>query len=91
MTLHQPESEVGVRELHNRLSEYLEKVEKGGDVVVTRRGKRIARLSALDAEGPLGDLARRGLIRMPLVSRSPRSAQVKGTGSISDLVAEQRR
>ena len=91
MTLHQHESEVGVRDLHNRLSEYLEKVEKGGDVIVTRRGKRIARLSALDAEGPLGDLSRRGLIRMPLVARASRSARVKGDGPISDLVAEQRR
>jgi prevent-host-death family protein len=47
MTLHRRETEVRVRELHNRLSEYLERVENGTDVVVTRRGKRIARLSAV--------------------------------------------
>jgi antitoxin (DNA-binding transcriptional repressor) of toxin-antitoxin stability system len=90
MTLHQPESEVGVRELHNRLSEYLERVEKGSEVVVTRRGKRIARLSALNPDGPLEDLARRGLVRMPEKARSSRRAGVKGTGSVSDLIAEQR-
>ncbi len=90
MTLHQPESEVGVRELHDRLSEYLERVEGGGEVVVTRRGKRIARLSGLDAQGPLEDLTRRGLVRMPQGPRSSRAAQVKGTGSVSDLVSEQR-
>jgi prevent-host-death family protein len=90
MTLHQPESEVGVRELHDRLSEYLERVEGGGEIVVTRRGRRIARLSGLEAERPLEDLARRGLVRMPQGRRSSRTAQVKGTGSVSDLVSEQR-
>lgn len=91
MTLQRQESEVGVRELHDRLSEYLERVEKGGDVVVTRRGKRIARLSRLDADRPFEDLARRGLVRMPEAPRSSREARVKGAGSVSDLVAEQRR
>jgi prevent-host-death family protein len=90
MTLHQSESEVGVRELHDRLSEYLERVEEGGEVVVTRRGRRIARLSGLDAKRPLEDLARRGLVRMPQAPRSSHTAQIKSTGSVSDLVSEQR-
>jgi prevent-host-death family protein len=90
VTLHQPESEVGVRELHDRLSEYLERVEEGGEVVVTKRGRRIARLSGLDVERPLEDLARRGLVRMPKAPRSSRTAQVKSSGSVSDLVSEQR-
>ncbi len=89
MTLHQPESEVGVRELHDRLSEYLERVEGGGEVVVTRRGRPVARLSGL-GERPLDALVRRGLVRLPQSERSPRSAQVSSTGSVSDLVAEQR-
>ena len=89
MTLHQPEGEVGVRELHDRLSEYLERVEGGGEIVVTRRGRPIARLSGL-GERPLDALARRGLVRIPQETRSPRLAQVKGTGSVSDLVSEQR-
>jgi prevent-host-death family protein len=89
MTLHQSESEVGVRELHDRLSEYLERVEGGGEIVVTRRGRPIARLRGL-GERPLDALARRGLVRMPKGTRSSRSAQVEGTGSVSDLVSEQR-
>lgn len=89
MTLHQAPSEVGVRELHDRLSEYLERVEEGGEVVVTRRGRPVARLSGL-GERPLETLARRGLVRMPQGKRSPRPAQVKGAGSVSDLVSEQR-
>jgi prevent-host-death family protein len=89
MTLHQTASEVGVRELHDRLSEYLERVEGGGEVVVTRRGRPVARLSGL-GERPLDSLARRGLVRMPQGERSPRAARVKGSGSVSDLVSEQR-
>jgi prevent-host-death family protein len=89
MTLHPTEREVGVRELHDRLSEYLERVEAGGEVVVTRRGRPVARLSGL-GERPLEALVRHGLVRMPQGERSPRSAQVKGTGSVSDLVTEQR-
>jgi prevent-host-death family protein len=90
MTLHDHGREVGVRELHDRLSEYLERVEAGGEVVVTRRGRPIARLSGLDAESPLADLERRGLVRMPERTRSSRAARVKASGSVSDLVSEQR-
>jgi prevent-host-death family protein len=90
MTLHRQESEVGVRELHNRLSSYLEQVERGDEVVVTRRGRRIARISGLGAD-PLEDLVRRGLLRLPETPRASRRARVKAAGPVSDLVAEQRR
>jgi prevent-host-death family protein len=89
MTLH--ENEVGVRELHDRLSEYLEKVEQGTDIVVTRRGKPVARLVAMEAKRPLEDLERRGLVRRPTKPRTLRKAGIKSRGSVSDLVAEQRR
>ena len=89
MTLHHSKSEVGVRELHDRLSEYLERVESGGEIVVTRRGRPVALLSGL-GERPLEALARRGLVRMPEGERAPRAPRVKGAGSVSDLVAEQR-
>jgi len=91
MTLHPEEREVGVRELHDRLSEYLERVEAGADIFVTRRGKRIARLSGVDREDPLTSLVERGLVRLPESPRQPRRARVSSGGSVSDLVAEQRR
>lgn len=80
-----------MRELHDRLSEYLERVENGAEVVVTRRGKRIARLSAAKADDSLEGLARRGLVRPPETPVSVRRPRVAATGSVSDLVAEQRR
>jgi prevent-host-death family protein len=91
MTLHGDGYEVGVRELHDRLSEHLERVERGDEVIVTRRGRPIARLSAIDSEDPMQDLIRRGLITPPARARAPRRAHVRARGSVSDLVAEQRR
>jgi prevent-host-death family protein len=92
MTLHDGRAyEVGVRELHDRLSEHLERVERGANIVVTRRGRPIARLAGVTGEDPLDELARRGLITPPARSRSEKRARVKPRGSVSDLVAEQRR
>jgi prevent-host-death family protein len=91
MTLHAGSYEVGVRELHDRLSEHLDRVERGVDIVVTRRGRPIARLSGVAAEDPLEQLVRRGLITPPTGPRRAKRARVKPRGSVSDLVAEQRR
>jgi antitoxin (DNA-binding transcriptional repressor) of toxin-antitoxin stability system len=59
---------VGVRELKNRLSEYLRQVRSGESVLVTDRGEVVAELTApgqgsTDASVPAGlrALARRGL------------------------------
>ena len=90
MTLHGKGYEVGVRELHDRLSEHLERVGQGAEITVTRRGQPIARLSAADGKNPLDDLIKRGLITPPVRERSSRRAHVKARGSVSDLVAEQR-
>jgi prevent-host-death family protein len=91
MTLHGQGYEVGVRELHDRLSEHLEHVAQGAEVMVTRRGQPIARLSAVGALDPLEDLVRRGLVTPPAGPRTERPAKVKASGSVSELVAEQRR
>jgi prevent-host-death family protein len=90
MTLHGQGYEVGVRELHDRLSEHLERVQRGAEIVVTRRGQPIARLSGVDGEDPLDDLLRRGLITPPAHARTTRQAHVQALGSVSDIVAEQR-
>jgi prevent-host-death family protein len=91
MTLHERTYEVGVRELHDRLSEHLDRVEHGAEVVVTRRGKPIACLSSAGAISPIADLVRRGLVTPPEQPRSARSPRVKAQGSVSEFAAEQRR
>jgi prevent-host-death family protein len=91
MTLQAQTYEVGVRALHDRLSEHLERVEDGAEVLVTRRGRPIARLSAVRESDPLQDLVRRGLVTPPERPRAARRAKVKARGLVSELVAEQRR
>lgn len=94
MTLHPEElkAEVGVRELHNQLSRYLRHVSSGSDVVVTMRGRRVARLSRVD-DDPLADLRARGLVRDPQRARRRATGRelLTANGSVSDLVSEQRR
>jgi prevent-host-death family protein len=80
--------EVGVRDLKNNLSRYLERVRDGEEVIVTDRGRPVARLSALDSSmDRLNDLIAAGVVRP---ARLP-SRRIKPVGSVSDLVAEQRR
>lgn len=95
MTL-QPEAikaEIGVRELHDQLSRYVQHAGSGGDVVVTIRGRRVARLSGLDVVDPLSDLRLRGLVCDPQRSRQRARGRklLTADGSVSDLVSDQRR
>jgi len=85
--------EVGVRDLKNNLSRYLAQVAAGAEVVVTDRGRPVARLSGVD-EGALDKLAvliDAGLVRPPTSKVRQRPAPITSRGSVSDLVAEQRR
>ncbi len=85
--------EVGVRELKNNLSRYLEQVEQGVEVVVTDRGRPVARLSGVDSvEGDrLARLIDAGLVRPPASRVRQRPVPLDAGGSVSELVAEQRR
>lgn len=82
-----------MRELHDQLSRYVRHAAEGGEVVVTMRGRRVARLSAIEAADPLADLRARGLIQEPARPKRPRGdrGRLSAGGSVSDLVAEQRR
>lgn len=85
--------EVGIRELRDRLSRYLRDVADGGEVIVTDRGKRVARISPIDARDPLAELRRRGLVREPTRAKRRASGRRRPRSSapVSELVAEQRR
>lgn len=93
MTPHDPlKSEVGIRELHDQLSRYMRHVAEGGEVIVTSRGKRIARLSPIDTPDPLATLRARGLVSEPSGGTwEPNPNRPVVDPPISDLVKEQRR
>jgi antitoxin (DNA-binding transcriptional repressor) of toxin-antitoxin stability system len=72
--------EVGIRELKNRLSEYIRLVREGEVVMVTDRGEVVAELRAPEPGSELlrkypglVEMARRGLVRLPLKPKSPDS------------------
>ena len=92
---------VGIRELKNRLSEYIRHVRSGESVLVTDRGEVIAELSPpgrglTDASVPAGllGLARRGLLTLG----SPGDASVyvalprarRGRRSAAELLDDER-
>ena len=85
--------EVGVRELKNNLSRYLEQVRDGDEVIVTDRGRPVARLSSIDkSTDRLADLVAAGLVRPPANrTRTTSATRIKAKGPVSDLVAQQRR
>ncbi|MEO1062009.1 MAG: type II toxin-antitoxin system prevent-host-death family antitoxin [Actinomycetota bacterium] len=86
-------SEVGIRELKNGLSKYIERVRSGEEVIVTDRGRPVARLSGLDAsEDRLAELVAAGVVRPPTSHRRHvPTERIRAAGTVSDLVAEQRR
>jgi prevent-host-death family protein len=82
-----------VRELKNNLSRYLGRVQDGEEVIVTDRGKPVARLTTIDrSTDRLAELTRAGVVRPPRkADRSRPSRRIASKGSVSDLVADQRR
>lgn len=85
--------EVGVRDLKNNLSRYLDRVRDGEEVIVTHRGRAVARLAPIDhSTDRLTDLITAGVVRPARRStRRPPARRIRPRGSVSDLVVEQRR
>lgn len=83
--------EVGIRELRADLSRFVKRVREGEEIVVTDRGKAVARLVPLDGERTIDRLIREGLVR-PAPNRGRRTLPrpIEGAGPLSDLVIEGR-
>jgi prevent-host-death family protein len=86
-------SQVGVRQLRNELSRWLDAVQGGDEVTITERGLPVARLIGVSGPSQLERLIAEGVVtpakRPKRPSREHRKVRAKGT--VSDLVAEQRR
>ena len=91
---------VGVRDLKNQLPKYLNMVKKGGQVIVTDRGKPIAiihDLTGIEANASqneiLASLASAGKVRLPVRTGGVKKFEgvsIKGK-SITETVLENRR
>jgi prevent-host-death family protein len=79
--------EVGIRALRDRLSEFVERVRAGEALVVTDRGRAVARLVPMDHERALDRLIREGLVEpAPVSKRSRPTRRVPADGRVSDLI-----
>ncbi len=92
---------VGVRELKNRLSQYLQMVRKGEYVLVTDRGQVVAEIRQADSvtladriPPGLADLVSRGIISPGTendASVYPRMKRIRGVPSTLKLLEEERK
>lgn len=85
--------EVGIRELRADLSRWVKRVREGEEVVVTDRGKAVARLVPPGGERKIDRLIREGLVTpapKPWHSRTM-PKPIEGAGPLSDIVLDDRR
>lgn len=84
--------EVGIRELKNQLSRYIDQASAGTEVIVTEHGRPVARLMALDeTERRLQALIDAGAVTPPIDSKRARPrGRIRTKLPISPLVSEQR-
>lgn len=85
--------EVGIRELRDNLSKWIGRAKRGQDVLITERGKPVARLTRVEESPALERLIAKGIVtpaRHPK-TKIRRGDLIKTKGGVSDLVKEQRR
>ena len=88
----------GIKELKNNLSRYLSQVKNGENILITERGKVIARIIREDPKEihlreALGTLLVKGLVKLPsqkIVREFSTPLKLPGK-AVSDMVIEDRR
>lgn len=84
--------EVGIRELRAGLSRWLKRVKEGEEILVTDRGRPIARITPANGRSKLEELIAAGIAeRAPEPSGWLPRKRIPVKGSVSELVKEQRR
>jgi prevent-host-death family protein len=84
--------EVGIRELKNHLSRYLAAVGQGDELVVTDRGRAVARITSIDATRTIDRLVAEGVVTPAGSSKRPaRRPRIRADGPVGSLVSDQRR
>ena len=85
--------EVGIRDLRDHLSSWLERVKAGDEVLVTEHGRPVARLTPTTGRARLDDLIKQGVVTPAKRPRRPLprpTIRLRGL-TVEELVAEQRR
>ena len=84
---------MSAKELKNRLGRYLKRVKEGGSLVITERGKPIARIVPLDLspESKLKLMEELGLLVPPEGELEPVEPLVTPKRSVSEILIEDRK
>ncbi|HKY16083.1 MAG TPA: type II toxin-antitoxin system prevent-host-death family antitoxin [Microthrixaceae bacterium] len=82
--------EAGVRELKARLSEFLGKVSEGEEVIVTDRGRPVARIVPFAGESAVARGIDEGWIDPPRRTRLGPAPRFRSHASILDVLDEDR-
>jgi prevent-host-death family protein len=86
---------VGVRELRGNLSSWLGRVQAGDEVIVTERGKPVARLIPVKQNKKIEQLIAEGRVTPARNPKKPidlsKLPKWKGGKTLSDIVIEERR
>jgi prevent-host-death family protein len=83
-------ADVGVRELKQHLSEYLDRAARGEQVLVTERGRPKALLGPLPGRARIDEGIEQGWIRPGSGDKLRPIRRVESTGRVSDSLAEDR-
>ena len=86
-------AEVGVSQLRRELKEWLDRARAGDEVVVTDRGRPVARLSGIDTTSLLEQLTAVGQLSRPRDDRRPTARgrrRVSATDDVSTSVTTER-
>lgn len=82
--------DVGVRELKQRLSQYLDRAERGETIRVTERGRPKAVLGPLPGRGRLEEGVAEGWIRPGSGERLRPVPRVRGLRTVAEVIQEDR-
>ncbi|MGH2641592.1 MAG: type II toxin-antitoxin system Phd/YefM family antitoxin [Actinomycetota bacterium] len=84
--------EVGIRELREHLSQFLDQVRAGHELIVTDRGTPVARIIGTSGESWLDELVAAGVVTLPEHEFDPSTfGRVTTKGDLMGFVFDQRR
>ncbi len=84
-------TEVGIRDLRDHLSRWIDRVRRGDELVVTDHGKAVARIVPIDTPRPLDRLIAAGKVTPASSDRALPRRRVVPSEPVSPLVDDQRR
>ena len=89
------ERRVGMRDLKSKLAAYIREVKAGTTIIVTDHGRQVARIipETCSSEQKMAALRATGTVNWSgrRLKKAKPGVRVRGTGSVSDIVIENRR